>query len=90
MNKAIITVLGADKVGIIAAVSTYLAEKDINILDISQTIMQEIFTMIMMVDTSKSKSSFDELHDDLKKMGDGLGVKIQIQRTEIFNSMHKI
>ena len=90
MNKAIITILGADKVGIIAAVSTYLAEKDINILDISQTTMQDIFTMITMVDISKSKSSFDELHADFKSMGEKLGVQIQIQRTEIFNSMHKI
>lgn len=90
MNKAIITVLGADKVGIIAAVATYLAENDINILDISQTTMQNIFTMIMMVDISNSKSTFDTLHSEFKEMGDRLGVKIQIQCTEIFNSMHKI
>ncbi len=90
MNKAIITVLGADKVGIIAAVATLLAENDINILDITQTTMQDIFTMIMMVDTSNAKSSFDDLHDKFAEMGDKLGVQIQLQRTEIFNSMHKI
>ena len=90
MNKAIITVLGADRVGIIAAVSTYLAEKNVNIMDISQTTMQDIFTMIMMVDTSNSNESFDVLHADFKKMSEELGVKIQIQAAEIFNSMHKI
>ena len=90
MNKAIITVLGADRVGIIAAVSTYLAEKNVNILDISQTTMQDVFTMIMMVDTSNSNENFDVLYADFKKMSEELGVQIQIQAADIFNSMHKI
>lgn len=90
MNKAIITVLGADRVGIIAAVSTYLAEKNVNILDISQTTMQDVFTMIMMVDTSNSNENFDVLYTDFKKMSEELGVQIQIQAADIFNSMHKI
>ena len=90
MNKAIITVLGADRVGIIAAVSTYLAGKNVNILDISQTTMQDIFTMIMMVDTSNSNENFDVLYTDFKKMSEDLGVQIQIQAADIFNSMHKI
>lgn len=90
MNKAIITVLGADRVGIIAAVSTYLAEKNVNILDISQTTMQDVFTMIMMVDTSNSNENFDVLYTDFKKMSEDLGVQIQIQAADIFNSMHKI
>ncbi len=90
MNKAIITILGSDRVGIIAKVSGYLAENNVNILDISQTIMQEIFTMITLVDISNSKKTFDGLYSDLNDMGEELGVKIQIQRTDIFNSMHKI
>ena len=90
MSKAIITVLGADRVGIIAAVSTYLAEKNVNILDISQTTMQDVFTMIMMVDTSNSNENFDVLYTDFKKMSVELGVQIQIQAADIFNSMHKI
>lgn len=90
MTKAIITILGADRVGIIAAVSGYLAKINVNILDISQTTMQDIFTMITMVDISASTVSFDVIYSDLTAMGDELGVKIQIQCTEIFNSMHKI
>lgn len=90
MNKAIITILGSDRVGIIAKVSGYLAENNINILDISQTIMQDLFTMITLVDITGSTKSFDGIYADLGKMGDELGVKIQIQRTDIFNSMHKI
>ena len=90
MSKAIITVLGADRVGIIAAVSTYLAEKNVNILDISQTTMQDVFTMIMMVDTSNSNENFDVIYTDFKKMSEELGVQIQIQAADIFNSMHKI
>ena len=90
MNKAIITVLGADRVGIIAAVSTYLAAKNVNILDISQTTMQDVFTMIMMVDTINSNENFDVLYTDFKKMSEDLGVQIQIQAADIFNSMHKI
>jgi ACT domain-containing protein len=90
MTKAIITVLGSDRKGIIAKLSAYLAEKDINILDISQTIMDDVFTMVTMVDISDSKTSFDVIYTDLQKLGEDIGVKIQIQNTEIFNSMHKI
>ncbi len=90
MTKAIITVLGSDRVGIIAKLSAYLAEENINILDISQTIMDDVFTMITMVDISGSKGSFDVIYNDLLKLGEEIGVKIQIQNAEIFNSMHKI
>jgi len=90
MTKAIITVLGSDRKGIIAKLSTYLADKNINILDISQTIMDDVFTMITMVDISESTASFDVVYTDLQKLGEEIGVKIQIQNTEIFNSMHKI
>jgi len=90
MTKAVITILGVDRVGIIAKVSGYLAETNINILDISQTIMQEMFTMVTMVDIGDANKPFDTIYSDLNKMGEELGVKIQIQLTSIFDSMHKI
>ena len=67
-----------------------LAEKDVNILDISQTVMQEYFTMIMLVDTAKCTVSFSELSDMLKKDGESCGLSIRIQREDIFNAMHRI
>lgn len=88
--KAIVTVVGRDTVGIIAAVSTYLAESGVNILDISQTIMSETFTMIMMVDTKAATCSFDILSDGLKKVGEKLDVSVNIQSEKLFNSMHRI
>ena len=90
MKRAVITVVGKDKKGIIAKVSGLLFETDINILDISQTIMQDMFTMVMLVDISSSTISFEETVDRLNEMGDEIGVKIQIQHEDIFNSMHKI
>lgn len=88
--KAIITVVGKDTVGIIAAVSTFLAESKINILDISQTIMGDTFTMIMMVDTSLSTKNFDEINESLKAIGEKLGVNIIIQNEKLFSAMHRI
>ncbi len=88
--KAIVTVVGQDTVGIIAKVSTFLAESKVNILDISQTIMGETFTMIMMVDTSLSEKSFDELNSGLNKVGEELGVNIIIQNQKLFSAMHRI
>ncbi len=88
--KAVITVIGNDTVGIIAGVSNILANANVNILDISQTIMQNIFTMIMLVDVSKSKINFDKLSGLLDEKGRELNVKIQIQHEDIFNSMHRI
>lgn len=88
--RAIITVIGKDRVGIIAAVSSVLAECNINILDISQTIMQDMFTMIMLTDVSHSKVPFDELSGCLKLKGGELGLNIRIQHEDIFNSMHRI
>ncbi len=88
--KAIVTVVGQDTVGIIAKVSTFLAESKVNILDISQTIMGETFTMIMMVDTSLSEKSFDELNEGLNKVGEELGVNIIIQNQKLFSAMHRI
>ena len=88
--KAIITVLGCDKVGIIANVTTLLAENDVNILDITQTTMQDIFTMIMLADISENKLKFTHLVDKLGSLGKKLGVEIRAQHEDIFNSMHEI
>ena len=90
MNRTIITVVGKDTVGIIAKVCTYLAENSINILDISQTIVQEYFNMMMIVDMSKMKKSFDDVADDLANVGKDMGVQVKCQREEIFDMMHRI
>ena len=90
MNRTIITVVGKDTVGIIAKVCTYLAENSINILDISQTIIQEYFNMMMIVDMGKMTKSFEEVADELANVGKELGVQVKCQREEIFNMMHRI
>ena len=89
-NRTIITVVGKDTVGIIAKVCTYLAENSINILDISQTIVQEYFNMMMIVDMGKMTKSFEEVADELANVGKELGVQVKCQREEIFNMMHRI
>ena len=88
--NAIVTVVGQDRVGIIAAVCNRLAAKNVNILDISQTILQGAFTMVMAVDVSQSTASFGELGKGLNDLGTELGLSIRIQREEIFNAMHSI
>ncbi|WP_295763254.1 ACT domain-containing protein [uncultured Oscillibacter sp.] len=88
--NAIVTVLGQDKVGIIAAVCNRLANYNVNILDISQTILQGAFTMVMAVDVSKSTASFGELGRGLDDLGAEMGLSIRIQREEIFDAMHSI
>lgn len=88
--RAVITVLGKDRVGIIAAVSAILADCNVNILDISQTIMQDMFTMIMLVDVSGMKINFSELSEKLQSKGQELGLSITIQHEDVFNSMHRI
>ena len=90
MKKCIVTVLGKDTVGIIARVCTYLAENGINILDISQTIVQGYFNMMMVTDVSKSEKSNAELAKDLEKLGSSIGVVIRCQHEDIFNMMHRI
>ena len=91
MNRTIITVVGKDSVGIIAKVCTFLAENQINILDISQTIVQGFFHMMMVVDLSGITVDFSEIADGLTRLGEEqLGVKAQIQREEIFDKMHRI
>jgi len=88
--KAVITVIGCDRIGIIASITGILAEADVNILDISQTIMQNIFSMIMLVDISKMKCEFADLSDRLTEAGKDLGVDVRLQKEEIFTSMHRI
>lgn len=88
--KAVVTVVGKDRTGIIARVSGYLAEMQINILDISQTIMQDIFTMIMLVDTEKSNITADALANDLNSVGEELGTQINVQHEGLFSAMHRI
>ena len=88
--NAIVTVLGQDRVGIIAAVCNRLANYNVNILDISQTILQGAFTMVMAVDVSRSTASFGELGKGLNDLGAEMGLSIRIQREEIFDAMHSI
>ena len=91
MDKAVITVVGRDTVGIIAAVCTYLAQQNVNILDISQTIVQQYFNMMMIVDISNMKCTFGDLVDELDRIGrEKIGVEIRAQKEEIFDSMHRI
>ena len=86
--RAVITVIGKDKVGIIAKVSTLLSENGINILDISQTIMQDVFTMIMLVDMQEKNVS--DISDGIKKIESDMGLSIHIQNEDIFNLMHRV
>ncbi len=90
MKKAIITVVGKDAVGIIAKVCTYLAENGINILDISQTIVQGYFNMMMIVDMEGCGKQFGDAADELAELGGATGVVIKCQREEIFDMMHRI
>lgn len=88
--RAICTVIGTDKVGIIAKVSGVLSGAGCNILDISQTVLQEFFAMVMLVDLEDINISFDKLKEMLNGAGRELNLEIKIQREEIFNSMHRI
>ncbi|WP_072531642.1 ACT domain-containing protein [Bacteroides ilei] len=90
MNKAIITVVGKDTVGIIANVCTYLAENKVNILDISQTIVQEYFNMMMIVDMGVMEKPFEQIVNELVAVGNRMGVQVKCQRTDIFDKMHRI
>ena len=90
MNKIIITVVGKDTVGIIAKVCTYLADTHINILDISQTIVQGFFNMMMIVDMEEATKPFETFSQELETLGQEIGVRIKCQREEIFTKMHSI
>ncbi len=88
--KAIVTVIGKDRVGITASVCTLLAQHNINILDISQTVLEEYFTMVMLVDTAACTASIGEVSDILAEAGEKQALSIRIQREDIFNAMHRI
>jgi len=88
--KAVVSVIGQDMTGIIARVSAILYENNINILDISQSVMQEIFSMVMTVDISESKVPLDTLVDRLDKLGGEMGIAIRAMHQNIFNAMHRI
>ena len=90
MKKAIITVVGKDVVGIVAKTSTYLAKNQINILDISQTVVQEYFNMMMIVDVTSSRKSFEDVAAELGELGLAMGLKIRCQKSEIFEKMHRV
>ena len=90
MNRTIITVIGKDSVGIIARICTYLAENDINVLDINQSIVQGFFNMIMIVDAQNAKKDIAVLNGEIEKISEELGVKIKMQHEDIFNVMHRI
>lgn len=90
MKKTIITVVGKDTVGIIAKICNYLAENNMNILDISQTIVQDFFNMMMIVDMNKSDKPFAEVCTELEAIGEDIGVTVKCQLEDIFNKMHRI
>lgn len=90
MEKSIITVVGRDQVGIIAHVCQFLSKANINILDISQTILDGYFNMMMIVDMSLAKESFSDVCDQLEDLGNHIGVYIKLQHEDIFNKMHRI
>ncbi|RAI41677.1 ACT domain-containing protein [Rhodoplanes roseus] len=89
-GRAIVTIIGSDRVGIIAGISTVIADAGVNILDISQSVMRDFFTMIMMVDLGASEVSFDDLRERLSRKGAELAVKVEIEREEIFKAMHRV
>jgi len=88
--KAIVTVVGKDRVGIIASVCVELAEHNVNVLDISQTVMQGYFTMMMAVDVAESKLPLAELAQQLEEKGKEMGLSIRLQREDIFEAMHRV
>ena len=90
MDKIIITVVGKDAVGIIAKTSAYLARNDVNILDISQTVVGGFFNMMMIADAAKCRKPFDKLGAELAKLGTEIGLRIRCQKSEIFEKMHRV
>ena len=90
MSKIIITIVGQDRVGIVAKTCNYLADHNMNILDITQTILQEYFNMMMIVDMGGADKAFGECATDLEKLGEQIGVSIKCQKEEIFEQMHRI
>ena len=89
-NKVIITVVGKDTVGIIARICTYLAENGVNVLDITQTIVQGFFNMMMIVEIEKATKNFGDIQKDLESLGNEIGVQVKAQKQAIFDEMHRI
>lgn len=89
-NRAVVTVVGVDRIGIIAGISQVLMKNGVNILDISMTVLQEFFAMILIADLSRAKSSFSSLVQELQQKGAELGVKVNVEQEEIFKMMHRI
>lgn len=90
VQKVVITVLGKDKVGIMAKVCTYLADNGINILDISQTIVYGYFNMMMIADMGEKQNDFEKVRTELDELGNSIGVQVRIQREDIFDMMHRL
>ncbi len=90
MKKIIITVVGRDTIGIIAKTSAYLAKVNVNILDISQTVVQDYFNMMMIADATKCTKTFEKLGAEMAKLGMDMGLKIRCQKSEIFEKMHRL
>lgn len=90
MEKIIITVVGKDTVGILAKTCTYLAKEKINILDISQTVVQDYFNMMMIADAAKCKKSFERIGREMAQLGNDMGMHIRCQKSEIFEKMHRV
>lgn len=88
--KAVITVIGKDAVGILAKVSNICAERNANVIEVTQSVLQDMFAMIMLVDITKLNNDFVELQDSLTALGDSLGLKIHTMHEDIFNTMHRI
>lgn len=88
--RAVVTVIGRDKTGIIAKVSAFLAEKGVNILDISQTILQDYFAMIMLVDLQGATAQLSVLANECEELGKSIGMSIHVQHEDLFNAMHKV
>lgn len=88
--KAVITIIGADKIGIVHKVTGLMEEFNLNIIDISQTVMDKYFTMVMLIDLSKSKEDFDQIVEAFDKLGKEIGMDIKIQHQDIFDAMHQI
>ena len=90
MSRAIVTIIGSDRVGIIAGIANVISDANVNILDISQSVIREFFTMIMMVELSSASVPFEDLRKKLAQKGTELGVQVEVQREEIFQAMHRI
>ena len=90
MSRAIVTIIGSDRVGIIAGIANVISDANVNILDISQSVIREFFTMIMMVELSSASVPFEDLRRKLAQKGEELGVRVEVQREEIFQAMHRI